>query len=392
MALDKPSTSVTPTENYRRLGIAFDAIDAAAANAAAAKAAADAAATQADLAQVRAFAEGLGESKADQALLDARRYETIKPQSRPGDAPAAFMLVSDLSQLGGTGDPRPETSGILKTAFGDAGSVVRLRGAGIVASRTAWPVEPGRTYAARYAYQRRANPSDPSNDSVRCLLVWLDQAKIVLSGTPFTVVQDDQTLVTGSGRQQVEKGFARSAGANLLVAPAGACYVRVVGQCFGVDGVTDIEVLDRVDVTEATPPAPGPVNNESRLGALESLNLGPRVNQLEAQAGTPNSITFPSKSDAQAGTIPVTVTTVLLLGRVEAGDGYEGRFRRISGAAPAGSDTFVNAGQTWIRVAPAGEVALLTVQAAAQYLAALPTQPTASGTLYLNGQALSINP
>ena len=322
--------------------------------------------------------------------LTAHRYDYVRGTGRPGDAPDRYTLAVGFPALGGAGAAFPPLPDRL-LAFGDAGSVVRLRGSGIIATRQAFPVEPGRAYAARFAYQRRANPSDPSNDSVRCLLVWLDQTGNPLS-TP-TVVNDDQALITASGRQEVGVSFARSAGAGLLVAPAAACYVRLAIQCFGPDGLTDIEVIDRIDTTEATLLDPVSASVASRVGALESQNPGQRLTAIEAQLGTPNSIAFPTKSDAQSGTIPGTVTTVVLLGRVSAGDGYEGRFKRVSGSAPAGSDSFTNAGQTWVRIAPAGEIALLGVQAAAQSLMAMgDSQPTASGTLYLNGQNLAINP
>ena len=373
MALPRPSTGLLPAENYSRFGRAFEAIDANAEAVAAARAVADGKAAQADLDAIEEVVAG----KADKATLDARRYELVKPQFRPGDAPAAFTLVSDLSQLGGPGDALPAIPAG-NIAFGDAGSEVRVRGAGIVASRTAWLVESGRTYAARNVYQRRANPSDPSNDSVRAVLVWLDQAKNVLS---VAVVRDDQTLVVADGRREVGARFSRSPGADLIVAPPGACYVRVATQTFGLDGVTGIQVIGWADTTDATLLDPVSADVRADVDGLLSQNFGPRLGEVEALVGTPNSKAFLSKSDAQSGIIPVTVTTVLLLGRTEAGDGYEGRFERISGSPPAGSDTFTNAGQTWIRIPLAGEIALLIVQAALQHLAARGPdgQPTESG-------------
>lgn len=155
--------------------------------------------------------------------------------------------------------------------------------------------------------------------------------------------------------------------------------MRLAIQCFGPDWLTDIEVIDRVDFIDATLLDPVSADVASRVGALESQNAGPRLTAVEAQLGTPNSIAFPTKSDAQSGTIPGTVTTVVLLGRGSAGDGCEGRFKRISGSAPAGSDSVVNGSQIWVRNAPAGEVAPLSLQAEEQSLAAMGYgQPTAS--------------
>ncbi len=95
---------------------------------------------------------------------------------------------------------------------------------GIIATRQAFPVEPGRAYAARFAYQRRANPSDPSNDSVAAS--WCGSTRRATA-----LYSDRRERRSGphhrSGRQEVGVSFARSAGAGLLVAPAAACYVRL---------------------------------------------------------------------------------------------------------------------------------------------------------------------
>ncbi len=173
--------------------------------------------------------------------------------------------------------------------------------------------------------------------------MWLDQTGNPLS-TP-TVVNDDQALITASGRQEVGVSFARSAGAGLLVAPAAACYVRLAIQCFGPDGLTDIQVIDRIDTTEATLLDPVSASVASRVGALESQNPGQRLTAIEAQLGTPNSIAFPTKSDAQSGTIPGTVTTVVLLGRVSAGMDMRG----ASSGSPARRPRARTASQTRAR-------------------------------------------
>ncbi len=428
MALQKVSPGLLPAENFIRFGRAFDAIDGQGIRLDALDAFADTTrsrlasqdqvngqldarldaqddlnplvdariggaeraigaaldqinATEADVQTLQGAARGL-RSDLDglAAREDTRRPEFVSPMGRPGDGPLRYCQTTSLSALGGLLLALPQIAADALT-FADAGAVVRLRGAGIIATRAAYPVEPGRAYATRYAYQRRANPSDPSNDSVRSLVVWLDQAGNLLpGGAAVKVIEDNQSLLVVSGRQEVGTTVSRSPGGGLITAPEAARYARLALQSFGPDGLTDIEVIDWADVTDATLLDPVSADTTARVATIESQNLGPRISAIEGQLSAPNSIGYGTRSDAQSATIPNGVTTLTLRGWGSPGDGLGGLFSRVGSLAP-GADGFTSRdGAIWQRVIVGQEIfnALMDRWLGA-YIAGLPRSPDGLG-------------
>lgn len=379
MALPKVSPGLLPAENYRRFNGAFDAIDAldaqldqeqtdrtaAVAAEGQARADGDTAINQRIDVEVRdrtagIVAEGQARAAGDtalgvsltqeavvrdagdralQALLDLRRFEFLQPSSRPGDLGLGFTVVGSIAELQADASLLPLVPTAMR-GFGDAGAIVRVTGSGIVATRARMAVEPGRVYRARFVVQRRANSSDPSNDTIRCGLVWFDQAGAILpagAGSAFTAVVDLKRLTVSAGRTERQTIFARQAGAGtLIVAPRNARSVRAYVHSFGADPVTDIEVLQIDDVSNATILDALSADAFSRLTALESGNYGPRIAAVESATQNPMALTFASRSDAAAATIPATVTSVSVKGRTQAGDGRGLEY--VRSATPVSSD------------------------------------------------------
>ncbi len=103
--------------------------------------------------------------------------------------------------------------------------------------------------------------------------------------------------------------------------------------CFGGIHITDIEVIDLVDVTDATVYAPNLGAFDSRLGAIESQRLDPRVTDVETSIGAPNTKTYPSRVAAQSETVPATATTLRTLGYLISGDGGDDFYSRTGSGA-----------------------------------------------------------
>ncbi len=121
---------------------------------------------------------------------------------------------------------------------------------------------------------------------------------------------------------------------------------------FGPDPVTDIEVLQLDDVSNASVFAPLAADALARLTALESGHLAVRVAALESAAQTPLCLTFASRGDAAAATIPAQVTTLALRGRMQAGDGRGGDYLRVATPPPAGQGFRSRDGAYWASVRP----------------------------------------
>ncbi len=295
----------------------------------------------------------------DSAITTLRQADTAlaaaAPPSiaRPADGLEAFTLVSSLSALAGEAAalaPVPASA----VALNDSGAVVRVRGSAILAAREAEPVESGRIRLVRATVSRLTKPSDPSGDTVRIGVQFLDAAKNLLG---FGVVSDLSTAMLSAGRQ-ARAGYI-SAGALVgatITAPPGAVYFRRLVQTFGGDSVTDIEILAGEDVTGQTVPPAASADLTADVAALKSQNAGSRLAALEGQVSAPNSITFATRGDAASGAIPSTVTTVETRGRDTPGDGAGGLYRRVS-SLPGGADGFTNTGGSiWQRQAPSQAV------------------------------------
>lgn len=403
MALSKPSPGLLPAENYRRFGLAFEAIDAAAA--AVAREVLDRGDAIGEQQRARAdgdaaLQDGLDAQARDAdtrfATMDARliaearaRISTASADpSRPGDGPTVFTAAG----TSGGSEALPGLPASL-VAFGDNGTVARVVGAGIVASRRQSAIERGRVYRARWAFQRRANAADPSGHAIVIGVAWLDQARNQIPGAAgTTTVKAYLDLRVSDGRQE----FATSIGASgatgvLTAAPAGAVYARPFVRTYGEDGATDIEVIDLVDLSDLVVVPDIAADAVARLDALESADLPDRVALLEANGQTPNSRTYATRSDAAAASVPVSVTTLETRGRATPGDGRGGLYARTPSLA-AGADGFASAdGAIWTRVLLAQDVfeAALAPQVLA-WLNTRPTDPTGlgAGKLWRNGSAV----
>ncbi|MBY0255158.1 MAG: hypothetical protein K2X54_27860 [Methylobacterium organophilum] len=287
-----------------------------------------------------------------------------------------------------------------KIAFAAAGGVVRLVGQGILAAREAEPIEPGRIREVRADFRRRANSSDPSNDTVRTALLWVDQAKNPLPGPAISIVADLDALTTASGRQSVVAYVSASAGEGVtIVAPPGAVYFRRFVYNFGLDGITDVETLASVDVTGQVIPPAVTTDFLNRLAAQESQNAGARLNAVEAAVQNPNSVTYPTLSDAQAASPPTTVTTIILRGRDAAGDGLGRTYKRVASIA-SGAVGFTSAnGAKWQRVegsAGALDLAVFGIADANIFVSSAPYIPGADAlfgaTTDRNGNPIQLDP
>lgn len=247
-------------------------------------------------------------------------------QHRPGDAPLDFGQALPEGEVMAA----PLAEALLR--YDDAGKVVRLAGDNLVAPRHLYAVESGRRYLATFVVQRRVNSPDPDNDAIRCALAWYGQGKGRLVSTPQTIAQDLLGLTTGSGRQVVRAVVSRAAGADIdIVAPAGARYVRPYVETFGTLVQSDVEVINWLDITDAQAFAPDVSALEDRVGALESLDPGDRLTNLESQVTAPNDYRVATIGDLEAATVPVTADTVDLLGYYGTADGGGGRLLSVPG-------------------------------------------------------------
>jgi hypothetical protein len=236
---------------------------------------------------------------------------------RPGDTSGGFV-----SSIAG-GEPRDLSSTLDGSATVDeSGRVIRITGAGIIARRTLFALEADRKYLVRYAVQRRVNTTDPANDSVRCAVAWFDQTKTAIGGTPTTTAQNFTALDTGDGRVTLEVVVARSSGSGVdIAAPSGTRYFRPYVQTYGTTPQTDIELIDVVDITNATTYSPDISAAEARITALENEDLPDRVDALESAVTAPDSLRFATEASAIAATIGASVDVIETLGYSAAGDG-----------------------------------------------------------------------
>lgn len=247
----------------------------------------------------------------------------------PGDAPPLWTgALDDTSQ-----NPPPIDASLFVSD--SEGRVLRAAGAQTVACIALHRIEPGREYHVRFAARRRTNSPDPANDGVRFAVRWFDQA---LTPIGSTVLADLTDVTTGSGRQTLGRVVARQAGARVdHVAPAGARYARPFVQTFGLGAATDIEIIDIVDVTDATLWSPDVSDLDGRLTEVESIDAGNRLDYLEAVANAPEAMTLANIGTLEATAIPAGVQSVTLLSGPADGDGRGGTYRRSGSPTPVQS-------------------------------------------------------
>jgi hypothetical protein len=188
--------------------------------------------------------------------------------ARPGDNPKAFGEAL-------TGSP-PAIASLAEdlVAASTKGNVIRRTGAAITAVRGLVRIEEGRLYRARGVVRRNADPSDPAGDTVRIAVQYLSQSLAAQS----QLVLQDLTLETTDGRVVVSGTLAIAPTVADHAVPAGAVYARTFCQTYGLDGQTDVEVLELTDVTDVASALPSTTALEAilnaALAAVEALAIG----------------------------------------------------------------------------------------------------------------------
>lgn len=242
---------------------------------------------------------------------------------RPGLTPARF---TNTANGGASEGLSPLSDGLV--VVDDRGAVIRLTGASAVAQRYYTALELGRDYRVRAVVQRRVNTPDPAGDAVRVAVAWYDRNLAQLS---TTTIYDLTDLTTGDGRTMVEAVVAMSAGDGVdYVAPGAAVYFRAFIVTFGTLHQTDVEVLATGDISDLAAWSPDVSGLDARVGALESIDAGDRLDVLETEVGNPGMLTFPTHGDFLAATIGGTVDGVTTLGGTDMFDGDGKRWLRAT--------------------------------------------------------------
>ncbi|QIB32629.1 glycosyl hydrolase family 28-related protein [Ancylobacter pratisalsi] len=235
------------------------------------------------------------------------------PLWRPGSGPERF--VSDI--IGGENAAPSVPESWIITA--DRGLVTRLTGAAKIAHRGFQAIEPGRTYRARAVVQRRIDTPDPAGDAVALKAAWYAAPGDYISSTTLMLWDE---LTVSDGRVSTEKQIAASAGSGIdAIAPSSARYARLYVETWGTTQKTDVEVLALADVTDAELWSPDVSSLTSRIGAIESLDLGSRMAAIESEIGAASSLTFSTIGDFEAATIAATPDAVRVLGEDAPHDG-----------------------------------------------------------------------
>lgn len=245
------------------------------------------------------------EDKLEQISL---RRSVMNPRSRPGDSPFLFS-----AQLSGRAElvPTYDDASVVRDSDG---RVIEEVGAAIVAMVDPIWVETGRTYLARGVVRRRSNPEDPAGHTMQLAVAWLDSFGMQI-GTG--VLHDDSAVMTGDGRVVLSGRFASAAGTGIAaVMPAGAIEARVYLRSFGEDGRNHFEFLDVVDLTDALAYSPDLTVLEAEVAALVALDIGPRLEALEAAVDGSVVQSFLTVADAEAATVS-TETDLLRIARYD---------------------------------------------------------------------------
>jgi hypothetical protein len=211
-----------------------------------------------DDAEAAARAAGDALESASRAIIDQQLDGAmVNPRHRPGDNPWLFT-----SSLTGPATLCAPLSGLtVPMAYATA---MRMTGASIVATRIAQDYDASRVYALRATYARFATPSDPSGDSVRVAIRWLDQ-NLNTVGTDTALDTHSATAVEG---QRTIVAQIKAAGGT--TPPTGSVYFRPYIQTFGSDGVTDILVMSLQDITDSGAYSPDLTAALARISSLET--------------------------------------------------------------------------------------------------------------------------
>jgi hypothetical protein len=254
------------------------------------------------------------------ALNRALGFATASQQFRPGKFPDQYTSV-----ITGRGDSTGIAGAVVAdTALGD---VWEVTGAGVVALRDRVAVEEGAVVFARY--RRSQDPADPSGDTVRFRVEWLDEAFASVGGEDI----ETGTLTVADG--VIEASAVINAPTENVTPPAGAVYASAHVQTFGTDGKTQIinigsrpvrsilaEYADRAGVAEMVEVEPTNEDEtfyptfvrpetagDRELKVDEDLQYNPFTNTLtvpsiDAQAIDVDAITLPPDFKIDANNIP----------------------------------------------------------------------------------------
>lgn len=211
---------------------------------------------------------GLDDTKAVTPLALAPTLRAIlQTQGRPGDAPSRYSV--DLAGDGLAGAPAPGA-----VAVGTRGAVLRITGAASVGTRERIGLEAPRRYRLRFAVTRNTDPTDPAGDTVRFGVFWAAANKDAVSGGPQSAVIADRTLRVADGRVTVDAVIASAPGDGVdIVWPASAIYATPYIATYGLDGITDLEVISWADATDLP---------DADIVAAQVLEiLAPQIEQAE---------------------------------------------------------------------------------------------------------------
>lgn len=217
------------------------------------------AATDANTAAVAAEVAARGAAVTSLAVGQASTPSLIY---RPGDRPDAVTANLATGALGIPGN------GTIVVDPG--GAVLRIAGAAIVGACGLRAIEDNRVYKARAVARRFTDTTDPAGEAVTLGLAWYAADKTPLSPPSTTAVA--HLLTVDENRRQLEILIGRNPLApeiEILIPPVAAVYFRPFVQTFGATTVTDIEVIEHTDVTDAD------------VVSIDLDNLSGRVSSLE---------------------------------------------------------------------------------------------------------------
>lgn len=219
-------------------------------------------------------------TEADTALdgrLDVAESTLLQSQLRPGDASQRFTATLTGEATAGAAVP-----GV--AVVNDDGTIRRITGAAVLGTRERVAIETGRSYVVRWALRRSTDPADPNGDAVRIGVQWLNKNRAQISQSVIA----DVALTIADGRYTEAVTFTDDGDAAFSW-PATARYMVPFVQTYGVDGVTDIEVVSWEDITDGGSGGTVPANNyelwlaAGNEGTLEDY-LAFGENQLQALA------------------------------------------------------------------------------------------------------------
>ena len=178
-------------------------------------------------------------STAQAAAIALVAEGAVQTQGRPGDAGNRFT-----SGLTGAASTAPAAPGV-PAVSDESGAVLRVTGASVVGLRERVALDPLRNYRVALAAVRSADPEDPSGDTIRFGIQWLNKNKAQVSQRVIA----DVTAKVVSGRLVHEVLIGASAEGVDYAWPATARYMVPFVQTYGLDGVTDIQWIEWSDVT-----------------------------------------------------------------------------------------------------------------------------------------------